>query len=168
MTSAGDRADPVASRADELESALSDGDRALQTDGDLHASRRNFEPAYHLAVIWYPSWRRSASGPTRTASAAPTRSWIRIRHGQITIAISPDSLRTGMRAATGSQPMTIPDVAAEAIVKTLEGAPVTLHGPELRAIRRDTPDLESQGHAGEDEPEDSAPQLSRHGARCGC
>lgn len=73
-----------------------------------------------------------------------------------------------MRAATGSQPMTIPDVAAEAIVKTLEGAPVTLHGPELRAIRRDTPDLESQGHAGEDEPEDSAPQLSRHGARCGC
>jgi hypothetical protein len=50
MTSAGDRADPVASRADELESALSDGDRALHTEGDLHASRRNFERAYQLAL----------------------------------------------------------------------------------------------------------------------
>jgi hypothetical protein len=82
--------------------------------------------------------------------------------------VSLDSLRTGMRAGTGSQPMTIPDAVAEAIVKTLEGAPVTLHGLELRAIRRGTPDLESQGHAGEDEPEASAPQVSRHGARCGC
>jgi len=80
--------------------------------------------------------------------------------------VSLHSLRTGMRAGTGSQPMTIPDAAAEAIVKTLEGAPVTLHGPELRAIRRDTPDLESLRYTAEDESE--TPQLSRHGARCGC
>src|SRR3984957_1768534 len=50
MTSAGAVDNPVASRADELESALSGGDRALQADGDLHASRRNFERAYQLAV----------------------------------------------------------------------------------------------------------------------
>jgi hypothetical protein len=36
--------------ADELPSALSDGDRALWTDGDLHASRCHFERAYRLAV----------------------------------------------------------------------------------------------------------------------
>jgi hypothetical protein len=58
MTSEGDhRGDTVAFRgdsvvfgADELQSALSGGDRALQADGDLHASRRNFERAYQLAV----------------------------------------------------------------------------------------------------------------------
>ena len=51
MTSEGDhQADSVAFRADELQSALSDGNRALHTDGDLHASRRNFERAYQLAV----------------------------------------------------------------------------------------------------------------------
>jgi hypothetical protein len=58
MTSEGDhradsfafRADSVAFCADELQSALAGGDRALQTDGDLHASRRNFERAYQLAV----------------------------------------------------------------------------------------------------------------------
>jgi hypothetical protein len=44
------QADSVAFRADELESALSSGDRALHTDGDLHASRRHFERAYQLAV----------------------------------------------------------------------------------------------------------------------
>jgi hypothetical protein len=44
------QADSVAFRADELESALSRGDRALQIDGDLHASRHNFERAYQLAV----------------------------------------------------------------------------------------------------------------------
>jgi hypothetical protein len=42
--------DLVATCADELESALSGGDGALHTDGDLHASRRNFERAYQLAV----------------------------------------------------------------------------------------------------------------------
>src|SRR5580693_3967999 len=51
MTSEADpRADSRASRADELESALSCGNRALPTDGDLHASRQNFERAYQLAA----------------------------------------------------------------------------------------------------------------------
>jgi hypothetical protein len=51
MTNGGDhRADSVALRADDLQSALSAGDRALHTDGDLHASRRNFERAYQLAA----------------------------------------------------------------------------------------------------------------------
>jgi hypothetical protein len=51
MTSEGDhRGDSVAFRADELQSALSGGERALHTDGDLHTSRRNFERAYQLAV----------------------------------------------------------------------------------------------------------------------
>ena len=44
------RPDLVAVRADALKSALSRGDSALHTDGDLHASRRNFERAYELAV----------------------------------------------------------------------------------------------------------------------
>jgi hypothetical protein len=44
------RADFVAVRADELQSALSSGDRALYTDGDLRASRHHFERAYQLAV----------------------------------------------------------------------------------------------------------------------
>ena len=42
--------DLVAVCTDELKSALSGGDDALHTDGDLHASRRNFERAYQLAV----------------------------------------------------------------------------------------------------------------------
>ena len=51
MTSGGDhRAHSVALRADVLASALSDGDRALHTEGDLHASRRNFEQAHQLAA----------------------------------------------------------------------------------------------------------------------
>jgi hypothetical protein len=44
------QADSVAFRADELESALSCGNCALQIEGDLHASRHNFERAYQLAV----------------------------------------------------------------------------------------------------------------------
>src|SRR5216684_68284 len=44
------RGDFVGGCSDELRSALSGGDRALHTDGDLHASRRNFERAYQLAV----------------------------------------------------------------------------------------------------------------------
>jgi hypothetical protein len=40
----------VAVCSDELQSALSDGDRALHADGDLHASRENFERAYQLAI----------------------------------------------------------------------------------------------------------------------
>jgi hypothetical protein len=44
------RGDFVAVCSDELQSALSGGDRALYIDGDLHASRRNFELAYQLAL----------------------------------------------------------------------------------------------------------------------
>jgi hypothetical protein len=40
----------VAVCSDELQFALSDGDRALHGDGDLHASRENFERAYQLAI----------------------------------------------------------------------------------------------------------------------
>src|ERR1022692_3609658 len=36
---------------DELHVALADGDRALNTDGDLRASRRSFERAYQLAEL---------------------------------------------------------------------------------------------------------------------
>jgi hypothetical protein len=51
MTSGGDhQAEYVAFRANAIQSALSAGDRALHTDGDLHTSRRNFERAYQLAV----------------------------------------------------------------------------------------------------------------------
>ena len=40
----------VANCSNELQSALSAGDRALHADGDLHASRENFERAYQLAI----------------------------------------------------------------------------------------------------------------------
>src|SRR6266851_10343392 len=36
---------------DELHVALADGDRALNTDGDLRASRKSFERAYQLAEL---------------------------------------------------------------------------------------------------------------------
>src|ERR1700722_3101496 len=39
----------VTDRADELEVALAAGDRALNVDGDLQASRQSFERAYQLA-----------------------------------------------------------------------------------------------------------------------
>ena len=41
-------ADPLSG---ELHAALADGDRALNTDGDLRASRRSFERAYQLAEL---------------------------------------------------------------------------------------------------------------------
>jgi hypothetical protein len=53
--------------------------------------------------------------------------------------ISLPKLRAGMRAGTGSQPMTIPDAAARAIQETLRHAPVIRTGPELRQLRRDNP-----------------------------
>ena len=85
------------------------------------------------------------------------------RHG-----ISLDSLRAGMRAGTGSQPMTIPDATATAIVEALNLAPITLHGPELRAIRQRTSDLESPGDPLESESVNLDQQASRHRTRCGC
>jgi len=41
--------DPAGGRLDELQAALAAGDRALNTDGDLVASRESFEHAYQLA-----------------------------------------------------------------------------------------------------------------------
>jgi hypothetical protein len=43
------RVELVTDRADELQDALAAGDRALNADGDLQASRRSFERAYQLA-----------------------------------------------------------------------------------------------------------------------
>ena len=85
------------------------------------------------------------------------------RHGT-----SLGSLRAGMRAGTGSQPVAIPDATATAIVEALNLAPVILRGPELRAIRQRTPDLESPGSPRECESVNLGQQLSRHSDRCGC
>jgi len=49
-----------------------------------------------------------------------------------------DSLQAGMRAGTGSQPMTIPVPAGEAIAQAVSHAPITLRGAELRRIRLPT------------------------------
>jgi len=46
---AGGPPDPAGGRRDELRAALSAGDRSLNTDGDLVASRESFERAYQLA-----------------------------------------------------------------------------------------------------------------------
>ena len=43
------RLELVTDPADALQAALADGDRALNSDGDLHESRRSFERAYQLA-----------------------------------------------------------------------------------------------------------------------
>jgi len=51
------------------------------------------------------------------------------------------SLRAGMHAGTGSQPMTIPVPAAEEITRALARARAILWGPELRKIRLGHPDL---------------------------
>jgi hypothetical protein len=55
-------ADPDAGPLAELHRALADGDRALQTDGDLVASRASFERAYQLAEL--------AGDPSAMATAA--------------------------------------------------------------------------------------------------
>ena len=47
--STGGPPDPAGGRHDELQAALSAGDRSLNTDGDLVASRESFERAYQLA-----------------------------------------------------------------------------------------------------------------------
>ena len=77
------------------------------------------------------------------------------------------SLRVGMHAGTGSQPMTIPVPAAEAITRTLARARTILRGPELRKIRLDNPDLQSPAPDG-DTPPDGAFLASSHSHRCGC
>lgn len=77
------------------------------------------------------------------------------------------SLRAGMRAGTGSQPMTIPVPAAEAITQTLCRAGTVLRGPELRRLRLDNPDLQSPAPA-RDIPSDDTSAASLHSHRCGC
>jgi hypothetical protein len=80
-----------------------------------------------------------------------------------------DSMRAGMRAGTGSQPMTIPFAMAEAVAETLRRAPVILRGPELQGIRQRNPDLQSQGPgAAGMNLVNAVPQASSHRARCGC
>jgi len=81
--------------------------------------------------------------------------------------ISLDSLQARMRAGTGSQPMTIPLSTAAFITGILSQAPVILHGPELRKIRRDNPDLQSEVPA-EGEPTDHGSIRTGHGAHCRC
>jgi len=81
--------------------------------------------------------------------------------------ISPDSLQAGMRAGTGSQPLSIPLSTATFITGTLSQAPVILHGPELRKIRRDNPDLQSEASA-EGEPTDRGSTRTGHGTHRRC
>jgi hypothetical protein len=81
--------------------------------------------------------------------------------------ITPASLRAGMHAGTGSQPMTILVPAAGAVTRTLARARTILRGPELPKIRLDNPDLQSPAPDG-DMPSDGAPPASSHSHRCGC
>ncbi|MGH3418009.1 MAG: LuxR C-terminal-related transcriptional regulator [Streptosporangiaceae bacterium] len=77
------------------------------------------------------------------------------------------SLRAGLRAGTGSQPMTIPVPAAETITQTLACSRTILRGPELRKIRLDHPDLQSLA-PDEDTSADGISLVSCPGLRCGC
>jgi len=79
--------------------------------------------------------------------------------------ITLDSLRAGMRAGTGSQPMTIPVPAGEAITQALSHAPITLHGAELRRVRLHHPELQSPD---EETPSGTRSSPGAHSARCGC
>jgi hypothetical protein len=81
--------------------------------------------------------------------------------------MSLDSLQAGMHAGTGSQPMTIPRPLATFISGILSQAPVILHGPELRKIRQDNPDLQSEASA-EGEPTDHGSTRTGHGTHCRC
>jgi hypothetical protein len=79
--------------------------------------------------------------------------------------ITLDSLRAGMRAGTGSQPMTIPVPVGEAITQALSRASITLRGAELRRIRLRHPELQfldGETTAG------AASSPSAHSACCGC
>lgn len=124
---------------------------------------------------WYPQHlftRRSR----HTLKGDPARSFQPQTDGGDLIDIVPllgehcitlDSLRSGMRAGTGSRPMTIPVPAAEAITQTLGRFRITLRGPELRKIRLDNPDLQSPAQ-GSDTPAGDIALATSHSARCGC
>ena len=79
-----------------------------------------------------------------------------------------DMLRAGMRAGTGSRPLTIPAAAAEDITATLARAEITLRGPELRAVRQRTPNLQSPEPGEKGQSRNPARPEGGHGAHCGC
>lgn len=80
--------------------------------------------------------------------------------------ITLDSLRAGLRAGTGSQPMTIPVPVAKAITQALSCSHPTLRGPDLRKIRLRNPELQSPAwDAGPSA--DGVTQASPHSTRCG-
>jgi hypothetical protein len=82
--------------------------------------------------------------------------------------ITLESLQGGMRAGTGSQPMTIPVTAAEAITQSLSGKDhITLTGPQLRQLRLDHPELQSMV-LGDVTAAECITPVSAHRARCGC
>lgn len=81
--------------------------------------------------------------------------------------ISLPELRAGMRAGTGSQPMTVPAAKARAIAEMLKRAPVGLARPELRKLRRENPDLASAEAAG-NMSANQPTQQGQYGAHCGC
>jgi hypothetical protein len=76
-------------------------------------------------------------------------------------------LRIGMRAGTGSQPMTIPLAAATAVEHALRQAPIILTGAELRKLRTGNPSLASAALAG-DAPACGITQPNEHCTHCGC
>ena len=63
--------------------------------------------------------------------------------------------------------MTIPLPAAKFITGVLSQAPVILHGLELRKIRQDNPDLESEAPT-ESEHTDHGSHQTGHGTHCRC
>jgi hypothetical protein len=63
--------------------------------------------------------------------------------------------------------LSIPLSTATFITGILSQASVILHGPELRKIRRDNPDLQSEAPS-EGEPTDPGSTRTRHGTHCRC
>ena len=124
------QADSVAFRADELESALSGGDRALHTDGDLHAGRRNFERAYQLAL---------AAGDVRaTALAAQGLAglWVSERRTVSGAAQLEARLQDALPALNANSPLALrirSRLAAEADYRRGEHAAIMAVLAEIRA-----------------------------------
>jgi hypothetical protein len=99
------------------------------------------DPVVDSDEAWADHYRWHAQHPLKrwsrlTLKADPDRSFQPQGADQGLIDIVPvlhehgvalDALRSGMRAGIGSRPMTIPQVAGEAVVKRLSAA-VTLHG----------------------------------------
>lgn len=141
-----------------------------------------YDPLVDSAAAWADHYRWYAQHPFRrrsrfTLKADPGRSFQPQDGGGTLIDIVPflhahgfslDRLHAGMRAGTGSQPVTIPAAVARDITGILSSAKIILRGPELRAIRQRTPDLESREPGGEGQPGNPAPQEGWHGADCRC